>query len=75
MSQGLCAALSLALGQEAGLLPALCQGGETISLLRLFHYLPLAQLPPDLPVERAIGSSPHTDWSVRQTAAPHARLS
>lgn len=61
VSKGLCAALSLCLGQDEGFLSSVCQGGDTISLLRVFHYLspsshPLGEGP------HVLGSSPHTDW-------------
>ena len=38
----------------------MCEGGEKISLMRLFHYLPY-----DQKIQNKlnnIGSSPHTDW-------------
>lgn len=61
MCKGLCAALSLCLGQDETFLSSMCQGGDTISLMRVFHYLcptthPLGEGPD------VLGSSPHTDW-------------
>lgn len=53
------------INREEDHLGHLCQGGETISLMRAFHYLPTSELAarglqndPSI----AIGSSPHTDW-------------
>ncbi|CAG8450862.1 8093_t:CDS:2 [Ambispora leptoticha] len=40
-------------------LQSYCAGGETISLMRLFHYFPYSNEQNDV---EAIGSSPHTDW-------------
>jgi isopenicillin N synthase-like dioxygenase len=71
ISADIAAGLALALGQ-----PALSEamqvggGGETISLLRLFHYLPYSNSRRGRTLEgeageaapQMIGSSPHTDW-------------
>ncbi|CAG8440663.1 13589_t:CDS:2 [Ambispora gerdemannii] len=40
-------------------LQSYCTGGETISLMRLFHYFPYSNEQNEV---EAIGSSPHTDW-------------
>lgn len=61
VAEALVRALSLALGKEEGFLAGVCQGGETISLLRAFHYLPVERVA-GAGAERPIGSSPHTDW-------------
>ena len=49
--------IALALGTPAEQLLAQCDGGETISLVRLFHYFPAVA-----GKDNCIGSSPHTDW-------------
>jgi len=51
-------ALAEALGDAGKELPALCRGGETISQMRMFHYLP----PTADCDKKCMGSSPHTDW-------------
>jgi len=51
--------LAEALGDDGPGLVKLCQGGETISQMRVFHYLPP---PPAAQHRRCMGSSPHTDW-------------
>lgn len=48
--------IAVALGRPPAELLQLCDGGEIISLVRLFHYLPAD------PQRASIGSSPHTDW-------------
>lgn len=57
--------LSFALGLNRTSIDDLCDGGETISLMRLFRYFsefhPSCQSGAASTVER-IGSSPHTDW-------------
>lgn len=57
-------ALAEALGAErgGGLLPSLRDGGETISQMRLFRYLPAPPPSPEAGPQRFMGSSPHTDW-------------
>lgn len=50
-------AIALALGQDKQELRSYCEGGDTISLLRLFYY---HAADPEHP--NSIGSSPHTDW-------------
>jgi isopenicillin N synthase-like dioxygenase len=64
-SERISCAMSLAMGNDQSYLTDMCRGGETISLMRLFHYFPL---PPSKAAEKerantkTIGSSPHTDW-------------
>lgn len=62
--------LSQSLYKEADFLDKHCHSGETISLMRMFHYFPYEQyanlskngpFKPDT-VQALIGSSPHTDW-------------
>lgn len=65
VSKMVASGLSKALGISLQALNELCDGGETISVMRLFQYFPvgdaLCQSSADETVER-IGSSPHTDW-------------
>ena len=64
VAEAVCRALSLALGREEDYLAReVCKGGETISLVRAFHYLPVGALG-EGEGKAAIGSSPHTDWCV-----------
>lgn len=49
--------IALALNVPPETLLAHCCGGETISLVRLFHYFPAVA-----GRDNCIGSSPHTDW-------------
>lgn len=58
LSAEVVAALAEALPGAAEELPALCRGGDTISQMRMFHYLP----PPKACGGSCLGSSPHTDW-------------
>ncbi|TPX63686.1 hypothetical protein SpCBS45565_g06438 [Spizellomyces sp. 'palustris'] len=58
-------ALSVALGMDEGYLPSFCAEGETISLMRLFHYFPdktADHIIGQQSSSERIGSSPHTDW-------------
>lgn len=41
---------------------SVCDGGETISQMRLFNYLPASYRPEIEPETQRLGSSPHTDW-------------
>uniref|UniRef100_A0A7S0LEK9 Fe2OG dioxygenase domain-containing protein n=1 Tax=Coccolithus braarudii TaxID=221442 RepID=A0A7S0LEK9_9EUKA len=43
---------------------ALLSGGETISIMRLFHYFSELEHPQVAPGTPRTGSSPHTDWHV-----------
>jgi isopenicillin N synthase-like dioxygenase len=52
----LCFSTSHALGMDQVAAKALCSGGERISFMRLFHYLPQDSN------KNYTGSSPHTDW-------------
>ena len=61
--------LSLALGEEIDFLQRACgEGGDRISLMRLFHYFPCLDPKCDAAFAASpggtprIGSSPHTDW-------------
>merc|ERR1712187_1038226 len=40
----------------------LCTDAETISLMRMFNYLPRSYKPDLVPERLRLGSSPHTDW-------------
>lgn len=53
-------ALADSLGDRGASLTSLCHGGETISQMRMFRYLP----PPSSSTKPTMGSSPHTDWHV-----------
>ncbi|KAI9098870.1 hypothetical protein DFS34DRAFT_93066 [Phlyctochytrium arcticum] len=56
-------ALSLALGMDEHHLEQYCTKGDTISLMRLFHYFPYSKADSTSPSTTSrIGSSPHTDW-------------
>jgi isopenicillin N synthase-like dioxygenase len=55
--------LSETLYRDADVLDSYCHKGDTISIMRLFHYFPYRHYgapPPD--GFEFIGSSPHTDW-------------
>lgn len=60
--------LATALGQDEDEFISLCQNGDRISLMRLFHYFPQSfadEFKASNPHEQdkaLIGSSPHTDW-------------
>ena len=57
MARAVVRGLALALNVPPETLLAYCCGGETISLVRLFHYFPAVA-----GRNNCIGSSPHTDW-------------
>ncbi|CAM9311816.1 unnamed protein product, partial [Phaeothamnion confervicola] len=77
-SEAVARGLSLGLGQPENFLAGLCGGGDTISLMRLFHYVPYDSAEAEAAAAAAaaaasaaaatataaarIGSSPHTDW-------------
>lgn len=64
VAEALVRALSLALGKEEGYLATrVCGGGESISLVRAFHYLGVED-EGEGEEKGVIGSSPHTDWCV-----------
>eukprot|EP00966_Prymnesium_polylepis_P323013 7379238-Prymnesium_polylepis.1 len=52
------------LSVNASELDALLDGGDTYSLMRLFHYLADDRMPELAPGKNRTGSSPHTDWHV-----------
>ncbi|KAJ3408660.1 hypothetical protein HDV05_004791 [Chytridiales sp. JEL 0842] len=56
----------LALAMDLPQLPGYCEGGETISLMRIFRYYPYTKASTNsnsyTPDVDRIGSSPHTDW-------------
>jgi isopenicillin N synthase-like dioxygenase len=57
--------LSRSLYADEGFLDSFCQQGDTISIMRLFHYFPYATYgskPVPEGFQEFIGSSPHTDW-------------
>jgi isopenicillin N synthase-like dioxygenase len=57
--------LSDAMGLGTRAIADMCDGGETISLMRLFRYVPEASdecVGGAPPATERIGSSPHTDW-------------
>ena len=55
--------LALALGKEEDLLTRHTSAGDTISLMRLFHYFANTRTPSTTTTaSEIIGSSPHTDW-------------
>jgi isopenicillin N synthase-like dioxygenase len=63
IADGLARGFSLANGRDEHWLSAFCRGGETISLLRLFHYFPYGRADARFPDRHdRIGSSAHTDW-------------
>ncbi|KAI8920890.1 hypothetical protein DFJ77DRAFT_447739 [Powellomyces hirtus] len=57
-------ALSVALGMDAEYFPSFCKEGDTISLMRLFHYFPYEKADGSglAAAGARIGSSAHTDW-------------
>ncbi|KAG0046521.1 hypothetical protein BGZ83_008321 [Gryganskiella cystojenkinii] len=58
VAKGLLSGVSLALALPENELAKYCSTSETISFMRLFHYLPYA----DQGHSATIGSSAHTDW-------------
>lgn len=55
--------LSQSLYAEASFLDGFCQQGDTISIMRMFHYFPYDKFGQSAPDGfEFIGSSPHTDW-------------
>ncbi|KAG0291150.1 hypothetical protein BGZ98_003122 [Dissophora globulifera] len=60
VAKGLLQGISLALALEEGELAKYCTTSETISFMRLFHYLPYTD--PEQKHAAQIGSSAHTDW-------------
>ena len=65
LSKDVAVGFAQAIDLPTAALEDLCDGGETISLMRLFHYVPAhdASCVNGGPPETVrIGSSPHTDW-------------
>ena len=67
VSDSIVKGLSMSLDQDQHYLTEFCRGGEMISLMRLFHYLPydnddIAKTFGEDDENSKIGSSPHTDW-------------
>ena len=67
VSNAIVQGLSMSLDQDQSYLTEFCHGGEIISLMRLFHYLPydnadVSKTFGDDSENNKIGSSPHTDW-------------
>jgi isopenicillin N synthase-like dioxygenase len=63
ISEALASAFSLSYGRPEEYLSGFCKGGETISLMRLFHYYPYHHADREFPQAKdRIGSSAHTDW-------------
>lgn len=56
VAKALVCGIALALDRSPLELLHHCDGGDSISLVRLFHYLPAD------PARASMGSSPHTDW-------------
>lgn len=56
-------AFSLSYGKSEEHLGEYCKEGDSISLMRLFHYFPYQKADGKFPLNTdRIGSSPHTDW-------------
>ena len=74
ISQAIASGLALALEQPALLDACRGQAGESISLMRVFRYLPYAEDSRRGRAGERIGSAPHTDWGfltlVLQQCAP-----
>ena len=62
LSDELGVAFAAAMGRRPSELGQLLSGGESISLMRLFHYFPPEHAPHVAPGVPRTGSSPHTDW-------------
>lgn len=63
VSEALAAAFSRSYGKADDYLSSFCKGGETVSLMRLFHYFPYPEADRAFPRSKdRIGSSAHTDW-------------
>lgn len=71
---------SIACGEAEDYLGTYCKGGETISMMRLFHYLPYEAADSRFNDSRnRVGSSPHTDWGfltliLQEDAVPGLQL-
>lgn len=63
VAEGLTKAFSLSYGKEENYLGQFCKTGDTISVMRLFHYFPYRAADHKFPEQQdRIGSSAHTDW-------------
>ena len=62
ISEALTKGYSMSLGLKEDYLGEFCKEGDTISLMRLFHYFPYHQAPKETEKMKKIGSSEHTDW-------------
>ncbi|OQS01406.1 hypothetical protein ACHHYP_01058 [Achlya hypogyna] len=62
VSKQLTTNMSLALGQPATYFGDYSQAGDTISIMRAFHYFPYDKLRRNASDTNYVGSSPHTDW-------------
>ena len=62
ISEALSKGYSLSLGYPENYLGDFCRKGDTISLMRLFHYFPYNKAPENTSQMKKIGSSEHTDW-------------
>ncbi len=63
ISEALTRAFSLSYGKPEDYLGGYCQSGDTISVMRLFHYFPYSAADERFPHQHdRIGSSAHTDW-------------
>lgn len=63
VAQSLVRAFSLGYGYQEEYLHSFCRNGDTISVMRLFHYFPYKMADQQFPAYHdRIGSSAHTDW-------------
>ncbi|OQS00174.1 hypothetical protein THRCLA_06170 [Thraustotheca clavata] len=62
VSKTLCNNMSLALGQSKSYFGDYSTKGDTISIMRAFHYFPYEKLRKNASETNYVGSSPHTDW-------------
>eukprot|EP01006_Ploeotia_vitrea_P004621 TRINITY_DN115014_c0_g1_i1.p1 TRINITY_DN115014_c0_g1~~TRINITY_DN115014_c0_g1_i1.p1 ORF type:complete len:338 (-),score=20.91 TRINITY_DN115014_c0_g1_i1:123-1136(-) len=65
VSQLVARGLAIAMGHDQTYFDTFCEQGDTISLMRMFHYFPYNSLSKEHPQsgnQNRIGSSPHTDW-------------
>lgn len=63
LAETLTRAFSLSYDKPEDYLSQFCLGGETISMMRLFHYYPYETADREfIDKKNRIGSSPHTDW-------------
>ncbi len=63
IANALTRAFSISYGKTENYLGEYCKNGNSISLMRLFHYFPYQKADKEFPLNNnRIGSSPHTDW-------------